>query len=114
MTEDESFWFMVIDGEQRGPLTKAQILESLMEGELGGNDFIWRPGFTDWKAINETTDFWKPPSQIPTRTVDRSIPEQTPGKDAKKRQAPQSMRNGALGEAPILGCSSVPACWFLP
>jgi hypothetical protein len=81
MTSDEAFWFIVINGEQRGPFTRAQILECIMEGGLLGNDFIWRPGFAAWKAVNEIADFWEPPSQIPDRATAHSIPEQSSKKD---------------------------------
>jgi len=81
MAGDEAFWFVVMNGEQRGPLTKAQILEYLMEGGLAGNDFIWRPGFTGWKAVNEIADFWEPPRQIPRRATAHSMPEQSSKED---------------------------------
>jgi hypothetical protein len=73
MTGEKAFWFAVMNGKQRGPLTKAQILEYLLKGRLAGNDLMWRPGFNDWKAVNDIADFWEPPSQIPGRAAAHSL-----------------------------------------
>ncbi len=56
-------WHVIIDGEQRGPLSRAQVLEYLHDGQLVRNDQIWRPGFSDWKSIGELAEFWQPPKR---------------------------------------------------
>ncbi|WP_426527191.1 DUF4339 domain-containing protein [Bradyrhizobium sp. McL0615] len=56
-------WHVIIDGEQRGPLSHDQVLEYLHSGQLVGHDLIWRPGFRDWKPISELADFWQPPKR---------------------------------------------------
>lgn len=56
-------WHVIIEGEQRGPLSRTEILEYLRDGRLTGNDLIWRPGFSDWKSVSELAEFWQPPER---------------------------------------------------
>jgi hypothetical protein len=56
-------WHVIIDGKQRGPLSRAQVLEYLHDGTLVGDDVIWRPGFSDWTAVSELPEFWQPPNR---------------------------------------------------
>ncbi len=58
-------WHVIIDGAQRGPLSRAQVLEHLHDGQLVGSDLIWRPGFSDWKPVSELADFCQPPRRGP-------------------------------------------------
>ena len=63
MTGEDAIWHVVMEGEQYGPLSRPQVLEYLHDERLLGIDLIWRPGFFDWKAINEVADFWQPPKR---------------------------------------------------
>jgi hypothetical protein len=56
-------WHVIIDGDQRGPLSRDQVLEYLHDGQLLGSDLIWRPGFSDWKPVSELAEFWQPPTR---------------------------------------------------
>jgi hypothetical protein len=57
LSEQKAVWHVVINDDQQGPLTKAQVLEYLRDGLLAGGNMIWRPGFSDWKSISATSDF---------------------------------------------------------
>lgn len=59
-TEDAN-WHVMFRDQQHGPLSRAQVLEYLHDGRLQGGDLIWRPGFADWKLVNEIADFSQPP-----------------------------------------------------
>jgi hypothetical protein len=69
VAEQDAIWHVIIDDEQRGPLSRDQILEYLHDGQLVGSDLIWRPGFSDWKSLNEVTGFWQPPPLRPRSLV---------------------------------------------
>jgi uncharacterized integral membrane protein len=56
-------WYVIIDGEQHGPLSRDQVLEYLHNGQLVGHDLIWRAGFRDWMQVSEVADFWQPPKR---------------------------------------------------
>jgi hypothetical protein len=65
MAGQEAIWHVTIGDEERGPLTRDEVLEYVREGMLAGSDFIWRPGLPDWKAVSEIGDFWQPPRRKP-------------------------------------------------
>lgn len=76
MAGQEAIWHVLIDDRQRGPLTKAEVLEHLNDGLLSASNFVWRPGFSDWKLVSEIGEFWQSPPPIPqSRTSVRSAPE---------------------------------------
>jgi len=72
-------WHVIIDGEQRGPLSRDQILEHLHDGQLVGSDLIWRPGFSNWKQVRELAEFWQPPPSPPSLPVPAKPPERPEG-----------------------------------
>lgn len=79
MAGQGTIWHVIIDGEQRGPLSDDQVREYLHEGQLVGSDLIWRPGFSDWKPLKEVADFWHPPrhgSSLPPVAGLAKSPEQ--------------------------------------
>jgi hypothetical protein len=67
-------WHVIIDGAQYGPLSRDQVLEYLHNGQLIGDDLIWRPGFRDWMPVSEVADFWQPPK---TGSLPPSLPAPT-------------------------------------
>ena len=70
MAGEEVVWHVAVDGAQRGPLTKPEVLELLRSGKLTGSDLVWGPGFSDWIAVGETSEFSQPPRTAPTLRVD--------------------------------------------
>jgi hypothetical protein len=56
-------WHVIVDGEQRGPLSHDQVCEYLHDGQLVGSDLIWRPGFSDWKLVSDVAELWQPPKR---------------------------------------------------
>lgn len=68
----EAVWHIIVDDEQEGPLTEAQILEYFAKGRLAGSDLIWRPGLTGWKPVSEIDEFRQPPQQASPRKPVRS------------------------------------------
>ncbi len=76
--DGQALWHVLIDNEQHGPLTKAQVRERLRNGILAGNNLIWRPGFSNWKPISEIAEFWQPPPPNPVENAPEYVEE--PGK----------------------------------
>lgn len=50
-------WYVVVAGEQVGPLTKGAVLQHLAEGEIDDSSFVWRQGFDDWKKLSDVEAF---------------------------------------------------------
>ncbi len=55
--DGEPEWHIVVEGEQQGPYTVAQIKEYLEAGSLDVESFIWKEGFDDWLPIKDVPDF---------------------------------------------------------
>jgi GYF domain 2 len=61
-SEDDAIWHILINGAQRGPLRRSQLLASLRDGTVNGAGLVWRPGFENWLPLRDVREFWDPPS----------------------------------------------------
>ncbi|MCS6858169.1 MAG: zinc-ribbon domain-containing protein, partial [Sandaracinaceae bacterium] len=52
----DAVWYVAVDGEQKGPLTPAQIGEMIAEGRVGWDVYVWREGFDDWKSAQDVPE----------------------------------------------------------
>ncbi|WP_458193813.1 DUF4339 domain-containing protein [Bradyrhizobium sp. UFLA05-153] len=57
-SEDDAIWHVLINGAQRGPLRRSQLLMGLRDGTISGDDLVWRPGFENWVPLREVRGFW--------------------------------------------------------
>ena len=57
----EAIWHALVGNEERGPMSRTQVLAYLRGGTLTGDDLVWRPGFEDWLPLREIQEFWLPP-----------------------------------------------------
>ena len=53
---DQAVWHIVVEGEQQGPYTTAQIAEYVQAGSLENESFIWKEGFNDWLPISSVEE----------------------------------------------------------
>ena len=56
-SESDGGWYVVVAGEQVGPLAKAAVLQHLAEGAIDDSSFVWRQGFDDWKKLSDVETF---------------------------------------------------------
>jgi len=49
----EAVWHAVVDGDQQGPYTPAQLGGMISEGRIGWDAYVWREGFDDWKPAQD-------------------------------------------------------------
>jgi TonB family protein len=54
---DESVWHVVIDQEQVGPLTVAEVQQRFASGQIDAETFVWREGFADWQPLSQVDVF---------------------------------------------------------
>lgn len=54
---DEPVWHVVIDQEQVGPLTVAEVQERFNAGQLDVESYIWRDGYADWVPLRDVQEF---------------------------------------------------------
>jgi hypothetical protein len=62
MVHEDATWHVIIANEQKGPLTKAQVLQYFKDGLLTQSDLVWRPAFDKWETLSQAADLWRPPS----------------------------------------------------
>src|SRR5947209_1644890 len=57
MSGGDSVWHLVIDREQVGPLTPAEVRQKFAAGEIDAETYAWREGFGDWLRLASIEDF---------------------------------------------------------
>jgi len=53
----EAVWHLVIDREQVGPMTPAEVRAKFAAGEIDVETYAWREGFGDWLRLGSIEDF---------------------------------------------------------
>jgi hypothetical protein len=81
MAGQEAIWHVTIGGEERGPLTRDEVLDYARDGMLAANDLIWRPGLPDWKAVSEISDFRQQQQPMPAAASVRSLAPDQPASE---------------------------------
>jgi predicted Zn finger-like uncharacterized protein len=54
---DEAVWHLVINQDQVGPMTVAEVQQKFAAGEVDGETFAWREGFSDWLPLSQVDAF---------------------------------------------------------
>jgi TonB family protein len=54
---DDAVWHLVINNDQIGPLTVAEVNHKFASGEADGETFTWREGFADWLPLAQVDAF---------------------------------------------------------
>ena len=54
---DEGEWHLVIDQEQVGPMTSAEVRQRFAAGDVDTESYIWKEGFADWERLPDVPEF---------------------------------------------------------
>src|SRR5438477_4359540 len=54
---DDSVWHVVINQDQVGPMTAAEVQQRFGAGEIDAETYIWREGFADWQPLAQVDAF---------------------------------------------------------
>ncbi|HJZ84640.1 MAG TPA: GYF domain-containing protein [Polyangia bacterium] len=54
---DGAVWHLVIDREQVGPMNADDVRARFARGEIDGETYAWREGFSDWQKLSAISDF---------------------------------------------------------
>ncbi len=54
---DEAVWHVVINQDQVGPMTAAEVQQRYSGGEIDAETYIWREGFADWQPLAQVDAF---------------------------------------------------------
>jgi predicted Zn finger-like uncharacterized protein len=50
-------WHIVVEGEQVGPISEADVRARVERGEIRGDTYIWKEGFADWLKLSTVPEF---------------------------------------------------------
>jgi predicted Zn finger-like uncharacterized protein len=53
----EGGWHIVVEGEQVGPISEADVRARVERGEIRGDTYIWKEGFADWLKLSAVPEF---------------------------------------------------------
>jgi len=53
----DGIWFIVVQREQKGPFTPAEIEQMLERGDVDAESFTWAEGMADWIRLASVTEF---------------------------------------------------------
>jgi predicted Zn finger-like uncharacterized protein len=54
---DEAVWHVVINQDQVGPMTAAEVQQRFSAGEIDAETYAWREGFADWLPLTQVDAF---------------------------------------------------------
>ncbi|NUN13624.1 MAG: zinc-ribbon domain-containing protein [Myxococcales bacterium] len=63
-------WYMVVDGEQIGPVTKDVLIAHVEQGDANADTFVWRQGYADWRRFGDVEGFQDVVAAIGSATAD--------------------------------------------
>ncbi len=49
-------WYIVVDGEQRGPLPPIELSQLFAKGSVHLDSYVWKEGFDDWKVAGDVPE----------------------------------------------------------
>jgi predicted Zn finger-like uncharacterized protein len=52
----EATWYIVVDGEQKGPLPPIELSQLFAKGSVGLDSYVWQEGFDDWKVAGDVPE----------------------------------------------------------
>jgi len=52
----EASWYIVVDGDQKGPLSPIELSQLFAKGSVGLDSYVWQEGFDDWKVAGDVPD----------------------------------------------------------
>ncbi|MGB5367985.1 MAG: GYF domain-containing protein [Polyangiales bacterium] len=52
----EATWYIVVDGEQKGPLAPIDLSQLFAKGSVSLESYVWREGFDDWRVASEVPE----------------------------------------------------------
>src|SRR5947208_16971268 len=50
-------WHLVVDGDQVGPISDADVRGRIERGEINSETYVWKEGFADWLKLSAIPDF---------------------------------------------------------
>jgi hypothetical protein len=111
LAEAQGTWYVVVEGEQVGPLAEPDIAARLGRGEITGESLVWKEGLADWVKLSAVPELEQmSSSQATPGAQPASAPEPAPvRRDSARMRAHGSAKEAAMAAAPGEDIFSKPA-----
>lgn len=50
-------YFLAINGQRQGPFSQEDVIDKIVEGDIGANVLVWKSGMPQWAAICSVSEF---------------------------------------------------------
>lgn len=54
-----TMYYAIIDGQQSGPYSECELIRLISDKKIDKSTFMWKPGMTSWKQVQELPDVLK-------------------------------------------------------
>ena len=111
--EAQGTWYIVVEGEQVGPLAESDIAARLARGEITGETLVWKEGLADWMQLAAVPELAQAsaPQGTPAGQP-ASVPAAEPApvrRDSARMRAHGSAKEAARAASPSEDIFSKPA-----
>ena len=89
-------WFVLVKGEQRGPLSTDDVADMVRSGELAPRSYAWCEGMAEWMRLRQLDPFREATAQVATEPLVDAAG--TAGANAKGTPPPKPPPGGLPGE----------------
>jgi len=62
---NDAVWHLVVEGDQVGPLTDAEVRARLARGEISAENYVWKEGFSDWLRLADVPELAEGSAAMP-------------------------------------------------
>jgi len=111
--EAQGTWYIVVEGEQVGPLAEPDIAARLGRGEITGETLVWKEGLADWMQLSAVPELAQASSpQATSAARSASVPPAEPApirRDSARMRTYGSAKEAARAAAPGEDIFSKPA-----
>jgi hypothetical protein len=102
-------WFYSINGTTSEPADQSIIEEMIFQGQLSGLDYVWREGWQEWRALQDSDEF----SHALARKRVPSPPP-LPGGIGSKHASSEGLRAGEQKDWELAVGVKMTFCWCPP
>ena len=102
MARDAAVWFVMIDGQQAGPMSRAEVGLAFAKGSIDGDSFVWKEGMSGWlpgAEVPELAQLFEPE----TAPAERAKPPPPPPAAMKSKE--QQAKKKSAGGMPTFDTS---------
>ncbi len=104
---EQGVWHIVVDGEQVGPLTEAEVKERLRQGKANSETLVWKEGFADWTQLSAVPELSALLARITQHPVAQSASHEPGRTTGSMREVAASSAEQSAEEADPFAAATV-------